>query len=135
MPITNQRAAAGRCDVRRSDVILLILCRARSTCVHGALLTTLLPLLPLRLFTRRNFGERSDTGVEEYERYGFGREARNQSSMPDVASDRDRHLNTVIPHPPTLLDDETPRARAPIRDRARTRVEYRGEEDSSGRGR
>lgn len=58
MPITNQRAADGRCDVRRSDVILLILCR--STCVHGALLTT---LSPPPLSTRRNFGERSDAGV------------------------------------------------------------------------
>lgn len=114
MPITNQRAADGRCDVRRSDVILLILCR--STCVHGALLTT---LPPPPLSTRRNFGERSDAGVatREYVRArpmdsagGWFQVARNQGSMlQDVASDRDRHPNTGSPSP------HAPRWRNPLR--------------------
>ena len=132
MPITNQRAADARCGVRRSDVILLILCRARSTCVHAALLTALLPSSPLPLllplFTRRNFGERSDSYPRSRDE-GFGaggwfQVARNQGSvLEDVASDRDRHPNAVpLPLTPPPIMTRPRWSAAP-----RTRVEYRNE--------
>lgn len=129
MPITNQRAADGRCDVRRSDVILLILCR--STCVHGALLTTL-PLLP---FLR---GEISVKGRTPESRRGNtcgrGRWIRPEADSRwretrARCSKTSRAIVTVIltpaPLPPTLLDDETlfvPRSYAIP---TRTPVEYR----------
>ena len=79
MPITNQRAADGRCGVRRSDVILLILCRARSTCVHAALLTALLlsspPFLSCSPFLRGEISVKGRTVIRGVATRDSGREA------------------------------------------------------------
>ena len=132
MPITNQRAADARCGVRRSDVILLILCRARSTCVHAALLTALLlsspPFLSCSPFLRGEISVKGRTVIRGVATRDSGREADSRWRETRArCSKTSRAIVTVILTPCPFLPRPPIMTRPRWSAAPRTRVEYRNE--------